>query len=422
MNTLYDVTALVVRRRIPVMTGIDRVDFHTAWQLAETATDVSECGHSCAFLFRSPWISRVLPAAAMKTLLQEMRLVRGLTGVNTGTLAEVLAVLSRPPEPVSHRGSLKIGRYQAMGIGKRDYLDAFSLVVRHGQSLNAYLRGVAGNLRYVHCSHHGFRQPRRFSWLPREGVETTFFLHDLIPVRYPQFCSEGARLSLLEGISCASALAQRIAVNSAATADDLLSYLIAAKLRVPQIEVHRLGVSVDDTGAGISEYHSSPLFPYFVCPGTMDGRKNVEVLLQAWRLLAKRRSIADMPRLILAGARGWNSEGLNSQLDTMTDIAPFIVEARGLNDTELATLTGKAKGVLQPSLAEGFSLAAADAFARGLPVLVSDIAAHKELGIPAAHRIPVQSAEDWANAIDAGVPALRGQGRSWASFAEKLVA
>ena len=358
----------------------------------------------------------------MKGLLQEMRLVRGLTAVSTATLTEVLAVLSRPPEPVSHTGSLKIGRYQAMGIGKRDYLDAFSLVVRHGQPLNAYLRGITGNLRYMHCSHHGFRQPQRFSWLRHAEVETTFFLHDLIPVRYPQFCSEGARLSLLEGISCASKLAKRIAVNSVATADDLRRYLIEAKLRVPQIEVHKLGVSDDDPSADMSEHHSSPLFPYFVCPGTMDGRKNVDVLLQAWRVLAKRRKIEDVPRLVLAGARGWNSESLNSQLDAMTDLAPFIVEARGLNDTELAILTAKAKGVLQPSLAEGFSLAAADAFARGLPVLVSDIAAHKELGIPATHRIPAQSADGWANAIDAGVPALRGQGRSWASFAEKLVA
>ena len=375
---------------------------------------------TCGFLFRSPWISKVLPPDVMKKLLQEMQEARGLNSVTTSTLKGVLDVLSRPPETDLHVGSLKVGESQVTSISNRDYLDAFLLTVVEGNSLKAFLRRVDGKLCYIHCSHHGFRQPRRFSWLPKENVETTFFLHDLIPIQHPQFCSEGARLSLQKGLADVSALATRIAVNSVATADDLRRYLIQSNLRVPNIEVHTLGVTVENTAASTLS-HALPLAPYFVCSGTMDGRKNVDVLLQAWRLLAKRRPLAEMPRLVLAGSRGWNNERLNSQLDTMTDLAPFVIEARGLNDMELSILTGGATGVLQPSLAEGFSLPAADAFARGLPTLVSDIPAHSELGFPPSHRIKAQSAESWATAIDAGVPPLRGHGRTWTTFAKELV-
>ena len=94
--------------------------------------------------------------------------------------------------------------------------------------------------------------------------------------------------------------------------------------------------------------------PYFLFAGTIEPRKNVASLIDAWREL---RGEAD---LVLAGRR-------------LTDVGnePGIRLAGAVPDHELAGLYAGAAACVYPSLYEGFGLPVLEAMAYGSPVITS---------------------------------------------------
>jgi glycosyltransferase involved in cell wall biosynthesis len=99
--------------------------------------------------------------------------------------------------------------------------------------------------------------------------------------------------------------------------------------------------------------------PYFLFLGTIEPRKNLEVLLDAWREVRRLHSID----LVLAGRR-------------RADV-PEIAEEPGLRlagevaDTELAALYSGALALVYPSLYEGFGLPVLEAMQCGAAVIAS---------------------------------------------------
>ena len=101
------------------------------------------------------------------------------------------------------------------------------------------------------------------------------------------------------------------------------------------------------------------LSPYFLFVGTLEPRKNLEALLEAWRGVHGRHGI----ELVIAGRR-------------RTD-APPIGEEPGLRlegevaDEDLAALYSGALAFVYPSLYEGFGLPVLEAMQCGAPVIAS---------------------------------------------------
>ena len=83
---------------------------------------------------------------------------------------------------------------------------------------------------------------------------------------------------------------------------------------------------------------------------------------------------------MVVGHRGWENENVIDVLDRSRGLAPFLVEASGLSDAGLASLIRGATAVVAPSSVEGFGLPVAEALSLGVPVIASDIAAHREVG------------------------------------------
>jgi glycosyltransferase involved in cell wall biosynthesis len=83
---------------------------------------------------------------------------------------------------------------------------------------------------------------------------------------------------------------------------------------------------------------------------------------------------------VLVGHRGWENENVIDVLDRSRGLAPFLIEASGLSDAGLASLVRGATAVVAPSSVEGFGLPVAEALSLGVPVVASDIPAHREVG------------------------------------------
>ena len=156
--------------------------------------------------------------------------------------------------------------------------------------------------------------------------------------------------------------------------------------------------------------------------GTAEPRKNVDGLVQAWKMLGRTDE-----ELVLVGPEGWKSN-LDVGLPTSIRRLGFVSEA------DKRALMRAAAVFCYPSLTEGFGLPVLEAMAQGTPVVTSAIGATAELAGPAGVLVdptqPRQIAEALAGLLDHVDEADRlgkqGRGRAlseftWARTAEGLM-
>jgi glycosyltransferase involved in cell wall biosynthesis len=106
---------------------------------------------------------------------------------------------------------------------------------------------------------------------------------------------------------------------------------------------------------------------YILFTGTLEPRKNVPVLVRAYRLL--RDDFPDVG-LVLAGNPGWKSEEISAFLRT-NDLSRDVRITGYLPADELALLYCGASAYVLPSLYEGFGITPLEAMACGAPVILS---------------------------------------------------
>ena len=146
--------------------------------------------------------------------------------------------------------------------------------------------------------------------------------------------------------------------------------------------------------------------PYILFVGSLEPRKNLRMLLEAWRLGG-----FDGATLAVVGAIGSMFPKLQF------DSTPRGVRLLGhVEDDALPVLYSGAAGFVYPSVYEGFGLPPLEALACGCPIAVSDIPAHREVcGERATYFDPfvledISSKLDWL---------LRSDGKLRESLAEQ---
>jgi glycosyltransferase involved in cell wall biosynthesis len=251
---------------------------------------------------------------------------------------------------------------------------------------------------YIHVSHLNLDRPRRLNWLKVSGLRSMFLLHDLIPITHPEYCRPEAFAQHWRRMETIAHQADVVIFNSKSTQNIWHSHLEQNGLPRPAGAVVPLGI--DDTflaGPNGPRIHSQ--IPYFVVVGNIERRKNLAFLLHVWKQWTQegRRSRA---RLVVVGHRVWGSESIACLLDRSPALAPSIVEVMELTDYGLAALIRGAQALLAPSLIEGFGLPIAEALALGVPVIASDIAAHREVGGEFAEYINPVDGRGWIAALE----------------------
>ncbi len=104
---------------------------------------------------------------------------------------------------------------------------------------------------------------------------------------------------------------------------------------------------------------------YMLYVGTVEPRKNLITLLKAYKLALEEGHL--LPKLIIAGKRGWKSENIYALAKTLP------VEFLGyIDDKTKLELYNSADFFVYPSLYEGFGLPVLEAMQCGLPVISSN--------------------------------------------------
>ncbi len=135
--------------------------------------------------------------------------------------------------------------------------------------------------------------------------------------------------------------------------------------------------------------------PYVLYVGTIEPRKNVDALLDAYAAL-KPSTRAEFS-LVIAGATGWATESTLGRLAVSSDGVRHIGY---VPECALPALTAGATAVVYPSLYEGFGLPVAQAMAAGVPVITSNVSSLPEIAGEAGLLVDPRSVAEIAAALE----------------------
>jgi len=152
---------------------------------------------------------------------------------------------------------------------------------------------------------------------------------------------------------------------------------------------------------GVSEeyFNAAPMLrakPYVLTVGTIEPRKNIDRLLDAWAGL--RPELRAEFELIVAGPAGWASGPTISRLQSQPDGVRWLGYVA---EKDLPSLTAGAAVLAYPSLYEGFGLPLAEAMAAGVACVTSNVSSMPEVAGDGARLVDPLSVAELSGALAA---------------------
>jgi glycosyltransferase involved in cell wall biosynthesis len=225
------------------------------------------------------------------------------------------------------------------------------------------------------------------------GCPTVITVHDLAIYRNPAWFPGRQLLSTRLVVPRSLTRADVLVADSTNTAQDIEELFGVPASR---IDVVPLGVSSvfrpmsgEDLAAVRSRLNLPERFILFV--GTIEPRKNLVTLLEAWAMLRHR------PDLVIVGAWGWLYEPIRERMGRLGDRVHHI---EGVDLAELPAVYNLARVLAHPAWYEGFGFPPLEAMACGTPVVVSDRASLPELVGDAGLVAAADDPEAWRNALE----------------------
>ncbi|MGH2693929.1 MAG: glycosyltransferase family 4 protein [Actinomycetota bacterium] len=219
-------------------------------------------------------------------------------------------------------------------------------------------------------------------------------IHDLLFLRQPEHFTRRGLGFFHRGLRLALKDADLALCSSHATMSDCL------EAGFDESRLRHVPLGVDATRADPARIdavrrHYGLEGPFVLWTGTVEPRKNLRRLLEAWRALAR-----DDVELVLVGPKGWHED-----LDAMIGDARRTVKTMGFVPRHhLEALYAGARVFCFPSLLEGFGFPVLEAMAQGTPVITSRGTSTEELAGDAAILVdpgdPSSIAEGIASVLD----------------------
>ncbi len=177
--------------------------------------------------------------------------------------------------------------------------------------------------------------------------------------------------------------ADRVVAVSSATAEAVKAAFPAAASKVSVVHSGLTVLSDKSTGesfATFAEMHRIDR-PYALFVGTLEPRKNLPRLLEAYSRLSV--EVREKLLLVIAGGQGWHHVNLTTLISQL-GIDSTVRLTGYVTDGELAGLYANARFLAMPSLYEGFGFPIIEANAMGIPVLTSNTSSMPEVAGDAA--------------------------------------
>ncbi|HZL85404.1 MAG TPA: glycosyltransferase family 1 protein [Candidatus Krumholzibacteria bacterium] len=269
--------------------------------------------------------------------------------------------MSRAPLMVDARwrGAHGIGRFAHEILSRLPGSQALPLALRplhplEPLALHWVLRRARPRLYFT----PGFNPP----W--RSPVPVVMTIYDLIHLRFPQESSLTKRLYYREVVRDAARRGARVLTLSQFSQDEILEWT-----GIPPERVHVVGAGVTAAFSPQGPCHD-PGHPYLLYVGNHKPHKNLSRLVRAFTRLPRDWNV----HLLLTG----HAEAALRDVARSAGVADRIVDLGEVEESILPDYYRGARGLVLPSLYEGFGLPALEAMACGTPVLAANVTALPE--------------------------------------------
>ena len=223
--------------------------------------------------------------------------------------------------------------------------------------------------------------PNFYLWPSTRHSKKAVIIHDLCYLRYPQYVEDKNRAFLA-----------RVATDSIHKADLLLvdSEFIATEIieltNTPREKIHVLGVPVDsndfDPAQNLGRERLATRYgitkPYILTFGTLEPRKNLTTLVNAYCALAP--EIRDTYSLVLAGKWGWKIDDLRKLVEQKQSEGYDIIATDYIDHGDRTTFYRNASFYAITTHYEGFGMPLLEALHCGIPTVAVDIPVLREVG------------------------------------------
>lgn len=222
-----------------------------------------------------------------------------------------------------------------------------------------------------------------------EGWINVYAVHDVIPITDPGL-SPVSPLRLRRTLVALAEVADRIVTISDASLDAIAGLDIFERAKITNISLTTERANMDDAGdPALLRSLDLDAKGYFLFSGTVEERKNIPRLLEAYE-----RAAPKFP-LVIVGPQGADAEAIEARIASMQGVVRLPYQSK----RSLDRLVANAYAVCFPSLAEGFGLPVLEAMIRGTPVLTSKIPAIEEVAGEAAILVDPTNVADLAEGI-----------------------
>lgn len=224
-------------------------------------------------------------------------------------------------------------------------------------------------------------------------------LMDAIPFSHPEW-SGGSFRSIKNAMWLkAISWADKVITISEYSKDELSKW---ANIEPSKIEVIPLGVDqrwfADVATIELTRVRQAYQLPeqFFISVGTLQPRKNIAATIQAHRELCS--TLRKQYPLVIVGRAGWRCEDVLAMIQ-QDSVAGTVRWLPRVSDQDLLPIVKLAKGLVFPSLAEGFGLPVLEAFAAQVPVITSNTTSLPEVAGDAALCVPPKDVDAIAQSM-----------------------
>lgn len=241
------------------------------------------------------------------------------------------------------------------------------------------------------------------------GAFACFVVHDILPLRRPEWSIEGIQREFPIWLSCLAEHADRLICVSASVAEDVKAWIAENSHWVkpnPLLTVSNfhLGADLDASvpSTGMPDNAQALLAtmaaaPSFIMVGTMEPRKGHAQTLAAFEELWREGKEYN---LFIVGKQGWNVDSLCEKLRHHPQLNKKLFWLQNISDEFLAELYARSRALIFASQGEGFGLPLIEAAQKKLPVIIRDIPVFKEIAQEHAWYFSGEAPADIAKAVE----------------------
>lgn len=224
----------------------------------------------------------------------------------------------------------------------------------------------------------------------------TAMVHDTIPLDHPEWCRPEATARFERRLRAVGAVADQVIYVSPSSQMQAEEWFVKWG-RVPIGTVIPPGIDVPNVSR-------TPERGRFLILGTVEPRKNHDLLIDVWPELASKQAV-----LHVVGHTGWGGQPI---LDRLSQTQGVIVHGP-LPDADVADHLARADALLFPSLAEGAGLPVGEALGIELPVFAHELPCLQDLFGSGPNYLSGRNPADWQEALGSYVTRSDVEGASY---------